>query len=84
VPWMLGDVPRWNVFPLAERAQGARTPEQRSDVTGAEFPTSDRATTPGVTNPVATAQAEARAEARAERKQARQEERQGVRKASRG
>ena len=52
VPWMLGDVTRWNVFPLGERDRPARTVERRSDLTGAAFPVPDRATTPEVTNPL--------------------------------
>ena len=56
VPWMLGDVPRWNVYPLAVRDHAARDAEQRADVSGAQFPTPDRATTPAVTNPVLPAQ----------------------------
>lgn len=52
VPWVLGDVTRWNVFPLGVRARPARTPERRADVSDAAFPTPDRATTPGVTNPL--------------------------------
>ena len=83
VPWMLGDVPRWNVYPLAVRDHAARTPDQRADVTGAQFPTPDRATTPEVTNPVATALAERRAAARAERKQERQDQRRAERRDAR-
>lgn len=52
VPWVLGDVTRWNVFPLGERARPARTPERRADLSDAAFPTPDRATTPEVTNPL--------------------------------
>lgn len=52
VPWVLGDVTRWNVFPLGERERPARTAERRADLTGAAFPTPDRATTPEVTNPL--------------------------------
>lgn len=52
VPWVLGDVTRWNVFPLGVRASPARTPESRSDLSDAAFPTPDRATTPEVTNPL--------------------------------
>lgn len=52
VPWVLGDVTRWNVFPLGERARPARTPERRADLTDATLPTPDRATTPEVTNPL--------------------------------
>lgn len=52
VPWVLGDVTRWNVFPLGERAVPARRPAEREDLTGAAFPTPDRATTPAVTNPL--------------------------------
>lgn len=52
VPWVLGDVNRWNVFPLGVRARPARTPERRADLSGASFPTPDRATTPAVTNPL--------------------------------
>ena len=59
VPWVLGDVSRWNVFPLGERARPARTPERRADLDGAAFPTPDRGTTPAVTNPLAPAEAEA-------------------------
>ncbi|WP_210648593.1 hypothetical protein [Nocardioides sp. SYSU D00065] len=59
VPWVLGDVTRWNVFPLAERERRARTPERRADLTGAAFPTPDRATTPAVTHPLVPAPAEA-------------------------
>jgi hypothetical protein len=81
VPWMLGDVPRWNVYPLAVRDHAARTPGQPADVTGAEFPTPDRATTPAVSNPVATALAEQRAAAKAERKQERRDQRRADRQA---
>ncbi|RYC12815.1 hypothetical protein [Nocardioides zhouii] len=52
VPWVLGDVTRWNVFPLGVRDQPARTPVRRADLSGAAFPTPDRATTPEVTNPL--------------------------------
>ena len=52
VPWVLGDVTRWNVFPLGERDVPARRPAQREDLEGAAFPTPDRATTPEVTNPL--------------------------------
>ena len=52
VPWVLGDVTRWNVFPLGVRDQPARTPERRADLSGSAFPTPDRATTPEVTNPL--------------------------------
>jgi hypothetical protein len=59
VPWMLGDVTRWNVFPLGERAFPARRAAQREDLEGAAFPVPDRATTPAVTNPLVPAEAEA-------------------------
>ena len=52
VPWVLGDVTRWNVFPLGERDRPARNAERRADLTGAAFPVPDRATTPAVTNPL--------------------------------
>lgn len=52
VPWVLGDVTRWNVFPLGERDRPARNATRRADLTGAAFPTPDRATTPAVTNPL--------------------------------
>ncbi len=52
VPWVLGDVTRWNVFPLGERERPARTPERRADLEGARFPVPDRATTPAVTHPL--------------------------------
>jgi hypothetical protein len=52
VPWVLGDVTRWNVFPLGERDRPARNAERRADLSGAAFPTPDRATTPAVTNPL--------------------------------
>ena len=52
VPWVLGDVTRWNVFPLGVRASPARRPVERADVSDAAFPTPDRATTPEVTNPL--------------------------------
>lgn len=58
VPWVLGDVTRWNVFPIGERDRPARTPQQRTDLLGAAFPTPDRATTPAVTNPLVPAEAE--------------------------
>ena len=58
VPWVLGDVTRWNVFPLGERDRPARTPERRADLSDAAFPTPDRATTPGVTNPLVPVEAE--------------------------
>jgi hypothetical protein len=83
VPWMLGDVPRWNVYPLAVRDHAARTPEERADVTGAQFPVPDRATTPEVTNPVVTALAEQRAEAKAQKRAERRQERQEERRAAR-
>ena len=51
VPWVLGDVTRWNVFPLGERERPARNAERRADLGDAAFPTPDRATTPEVTNP---------------------------------
>ena len=58
VPWMLGDVTRWNVFPLGERDRPARNAERRADLSEAAFPTPDRATTPEVTNPLVPEQAE--------------------------
>jgi hypothetical protein len=83
VPCILGDVPRWNVFPLAVRDRAARTAGNSGDVTGAEFPTPDRATTPAVSNPVVSALAEQRAAAKAERKQERQTQRQADRREAR-
>lgn len=60
-PWYLGDVARWNVFPMAER-------KQRSDDRMVErayesprppaFPVTDRATVPAVTHPLVPAQVE--------------------------
>jgi len=58
VPWVLGDVTRWNVFPLAERDRPARSERRREDLTGAAFPTPDRATAPAVTHPLVPEQAE--------------------------
>lgn len=58
VPWVLGDVTRWNVFPIGERDRPARTPQRRADLLGAAFPTPDRATTPAVTNPLVPVEAE--------------------------
>ena len=58
VPWVLGDVTRWNVFPIGERDRPARTPERRADLSDAAFPTPDRATTPEVTNPLVPVEAE--------------------------
>jgi hypothetical protein len=58
VPWVLGDVTRWNVFPLGERDRPARTERRREDLTGAAFPTPDRATAPEVTNPLVPEPAE--------------------------
>ncbi len=58
VPWVLGDVTRWNVFPIGERDRPARTPQRRADLLGAAFPTPDRATTPAVTNPLVPAPVE--------------------------
>jgi hypothetical protein len=58
VPWMLGDVTRWNVFPLGERDRPARNAERRADLSDAAFPTPDRATTPEVTNPLVPEEAE--------------------------
>ena len=52
VPWVLGDVTRWNVFPLGERDRPARTARSRADLSLAAFPTPDRATTPPVTHPL--------------------------------
>ncbi|RYB95462.1 hypothetical protein EUA93_14590 [Nocardioides oleivorans] len=52
VPWVLGDVTRWNVYPLGERDRPARSERRRADLTGAAFPTPDRATAPEVTNPL--------------------------------
>ncbi|MDR7253653.1 hypothetical protein J2X46_002643 [Nocardioides sp. BE266] len=52
VPWVLGDVTRWNVFPLGERDRPARNATRRADLSDAAFPTPDRATTPEVTNPL--------------------------------
>jgi hypothetical protein len=57
VPWVLGDVTRWNVFPLGERAFPARRAAQREDLEGAAFPVPDRATTPAVTNPLVPVEA---------------------------
>jgi len=58
VPWVLGDVTRWNVFPIGERAVPARRPAQREDLEGAAFPVPDRATAPAVTNPLVPAEVE--------------------------
>lgn len=58
VPWMLGDVTRWNVFPLGERERPARNATRRADLSDAAFPTPDRATAPEVTNPLVPAPAE--------------------------
>jgi len=78
VPWVLGDVTRWNVFPLGEREQPARTQEQREDLLGAAFPTPDRATTPAVTNPLVPADAEVRpTPAREKDRDRREREREG-------
>lgn len=52
VPWVLDDVTRWNVFPLGERDRPARSERRREDLTGAAFPTPDRATAPAVTHPL--------------------------------
>ncbi|NPD06700.1 hypothetical protein HN031_18665 [Nocardioides sp. zg-1308] len=52
VPWILGDVARWNVFPLAERERPARTSARRADLGETAFPVPDRATTPEVTHPL--------------------------------
>lgn len=64
-PWYLGDVARWNVFPLAERRQ--RTDDRMVD--GAyesprppAFPVTDRATVPAVTHPLVPVQVEEPAE----------------------
>jgi hypothetical protein len=59
VPWVLGDVTRWNVFPLGERDRPARTAERQADLSDAAFPTPDRATAPEVTNPLVPPPAEA-------------------------
>jgi hypothetical protein len=78
VPWVLGDVTRWNVFPLGERDRPARTQEQREDLLGAAFPTPDRATTPAVTNPLVPADAEVRpTPAREKDRDRREREREG-------
>jgi hypothetical protein len=57
VPWMLGDVARWNVFPLGEveRPRGRNAPEDEE----AAFPTLERPTVPVVTNPLVPTEAEA-------------------------
>lgn len=60
VPWVLGDVTRWNVFPIGERATPARRPAQREDLAGAAFPVPDRATAPAVTNPLVPEEADER------------------------
>lgn len=60
VPWVLGDVTRWNVFPIGERAIPARRPAQREDLEGAAFPVPDRATAPAVTNPLVPEEVEER------------------------
>lgn len=60
VPWVLGDVTRWNVFPIGERDRPARTPQRRADLTRAAFPVPDRATTPAVTNPLVAEEADER------------------------
>lgn len=52
VSWVLGDVTRWNVFPLGERDRPARTAKRRADPSDAAFPVPDRATTPAVTHPL--------------------------------
>lgn len=60
-PWYLGDVARWNVFPMAERRQ--RTNDRMVD--GAyesprppAFPITDRASVPAVTHPLVPAPVE--------------------------
>lgn len=58
VPWVLGDDTRWNVFPLGERERPARTERRREDLTGAAFPTPDRATAPAVTHPLVPVEVE--------------------------
>ena len=77
VPWVLGDVTRWNVFPIGERDRPARTPQRRADLTGAAFPVPDRATTPAVTNPLVPEEVDEREDrSRDERK--RKDERERV------
>lgn len=58
VPWVLGDVTRWNVFPLGERDRPARNERRREDLTGAAFPTPDRATAPAVSHPLVPVEVE--------------------------
>ena len=52
VPWALGDVPRWNVVPLAARDKVAWGARKREDVSGASFPIPDKATVPPVQHPL--------------------------------
>lgn len=84
VPWVLGDVARWNVFPLGERDRPARTERRREDLTGAAFPTPDRATTPEVTNPLVPEDAEAEEEVEPERTPADRSQRKDGQRDGRG
>ncbi len=77
VPWVLGDVTRWNVFPIGERDRPARTPQRRADLTGAAFPVPDRATTPAVTNPLVPEEVDER-EDRSSDERKRKDERERV------
>lgn len=75
VPWVLGDVTRWNVFPLGERDRPARSERRREDLTGAAFPTPDRATTPEVTNPLVPEEDERKDEQQTDRDRGRTNDR---------
>lgn len=77
VPWMLGDVTRWNVYPLGERDRPARSERRRQDLTGAALPTPDRATTPAVTNPLVPVEAEARPSGTTDRDRGERDSRRG-------
>lgn len=59
VPWVLGDVARWNVFPLGESERPRGRSGVPGDVDGAAFPTPERRTVPAVTNPLVPVRTEA-------------------------
>lgn len=63
-PWYLGDVPRWNVFPQAEREQRGRErkkvlPDAYEGADAPAFPVPDRTAVPPVTHPLVAGEAEA-------------------------
>lgn len=78
VPWMLGDVARWNVFPLGERERPLGRNDVPEEDDEATFPLLERPTVPAVTNPLVPAEAEAVPTPRRDRSDGRDRRRSGA------